>query len=129
MMAAVSRGVLVIVSSPSGAGKTTLTRRLLAEFGPQLEFSTYGKSGQRICNLFSHLGGVADDITVIRSMWSEQINHDTAHMFLNTGSIVPGRPSMGSWLLYGLGAQRDERVSTFNDVFDGTRSMRCIRIG
>ncbi|HVV44867.1 MAG TPA: DUF1501 domain-containing protein, partial [Bryobacteraceae bacterium] len=84
-----------------------LQGKALTCFGPQHEFSTYGKSGQRICNLFSHLGSVADDITVIRSMWSEQINHDTAHMFLNTGSIIAGRPSMGSWLLYGLGADTE----------------------
>ena len=91
-------------SNKKGQQIAQLQGKALTCFGPQHEFSTYGKSGQRICNLFSHLGGVADDITVIRSMWSEQINHDTAHMFLNTGSIVPGRPSMGSWLFYGLGA-------------------------
>jgi len=44
----------------------------------------------------------------VRSMWSEQINHDTAHMFLNTGSIIAGRPSMGSWLIYGLGSESED---------------------
>ena len=44
---------------------------------------------------------------MIRSMWTEQINHDPAHTFMNTGSIITGRPSMGSWVLYGLGAEAD----------------------
>src|SRR5262249_41734090 len=47
------------------------------------------------------------DLCVIRSMQTEQINHDTAHAFMNTGSIIKGRPSMGSWLLYGLGAEAE----------------------
>jgi hypothetical protein len=51
---------------------------------------------------------VADELCVIRSMQTEQINHDTAHAFMNAGSIIKGRPSMGSWLLYGLGSETDE---------------------
>ena len=47
-------------------------------------------------------------LCIIRSMWTEQINHDPAHTFMNTGSIITGRPSMGSWVLYGLGAEADE---------------------
>src|SRR5258705_5083707 len=54
--------------------------------------------------LFPHIGSVADDVCIIRSMFTEQINHDPAHTVMNTGSIITGRPSMGSWLLYGLGA-------------------------
>jgi hypothetical protein len=74
-------------------------------FAPQYGFKTYGKSGQRICELFPHIGGIADDICIVRSMWTEQINHDPAHTLMNTGSIVTGRPSMGSWVFYGLGAE------------------------
>src|SRR5262249_45360402 len=48
---------------------------------------------------------VADQVCIIRSMFTEQINHDPAHTVMNTGSIIPGRPSMGSWLLYGLGSE------------------------
>ena len=58
--------------------------------------------------LFPHIGSIADDLCVIRSMQTEQINHDTAHAFMNTGSIIKGRPSMGSWLLYGLGAETQD---------------------
>ena len=77
-------------------------------FGPQFGFKTFGKSGQQLCELFPEIGSVADDLCIVRSMWSEQINHDTAHMFLNTGSIIAGRPSMGSWLIYGLGSETED---------------------
>jgi len=76
-------------------------------FAPQWDFQRYGKSGQEFCDLFPMLGQVADDLCIIRSMHTEQINHDPAHTFMNTGSGVPGRPSMGSWLLYGLGAETE----------------------
>ncbi len=82
-------------------------KRLIC-FGPQHEFETFGKSGQRICKLFPHIGSVVDDICIVRSMWTEQINHDPAHTIMNTGSIITGRPSMGSWLLYGLGADAED---------------------
>jgi hypothetical protein len=74
-------------------------------FAPQFGFRKFGKSGQEICELFPHIGGIADDVCIVRSMWTEQINHDPAHTIMNTGSIIPGRPSMGSWVLYGLGAE------------------------
>lgn len=77
-------------------------------YGPQFGFQRYGKSGQEICSLFPEIGSVADDICIIRSMYTEQINHDPAHTFMNTGSIIAGRPSMGSWLTYGLGAEAED---------------------
>src|SRR5689334_24590266 len=77
-------------------------------FGPQHGFKKFGKSGQEICDLFPHIGSVADDICIVRSMWTEQINHDPAHTVMNTGSIIPGRPSMGSWIFYGLGADAQD---------------------
>src|SRR6266478_2545503 len=77
-------------------------------FGPQYSFQKFGKSGQEMCELFPHIGGVADEVCIIRSMFTEQINHDPAHTVMNTGSIITGRPSMGSWLLYGLGADSDD---------------------
>ncbi len=75
--------------------------------GAFTEFKQCGKSGVTISNLFPHLQEVADELCVIKSMQTEQINHDPAHAFMNTGSIIKGRPSMGSWLLYGLGAETD----------------------
>jgi hypothetical protein len=77
-------------------------------FGPQYGFKTFGKSQQQICELFPHIGSVADDVCIIRSMMGEQINHDPAHTLMNTGSIITGRPSMGSWILYGLGSEAED---------------------
>ena len=77
-------------------------------FGPQHGFKTFGKSGQQICELFPLIGSIADDLCIIRSMYGEQINHDPAHMIMNSGSILPGRPSMGSWAQYGLGSECDD---------------------
>lgn len=71
------------------------------------KFKKWGESGIEISELFPNIGKLADDMCVIRSMTTEQINHDTAHAFMNTGSIIKGRPCMGSWLLYGLGAETE----------------------
>jgi hypothetical protein len=75
--------------------------------GSSFGFSRCGRSGQTISDLLPHIQTIADEICVVRSMHTEQINHDPAHAFMNSGSINKGRPSMGSWLLYGLGAETD----------------------
>ena len=77
-------------------------------YGPQLKFKTFGKSGAEICELFEHLGSVVDDICIVRSMTTEAINHDPAHMFMNTGTQIAGRPSMGAWIVYGLGSEAED---------------------
>lgn len=74
-------------------------------FAPQFAFTHRGKSGQFISEALPHIGNIADDICIVRSMHTEQINHDPAHTFMNTGTAIPGRPSMGSWILYGLGSE------------------------
>ena len=80
---------------------------MLKARGPFVKFAKYGKSGQEISSLFPHIAKMADDICIIRSMTTEQINHDPAQAFMNSGSILKGRPSMGSWLVYGLGAETE----------------------
>src|SRR5947209_7993847 len=85
-----------------------LQNMVLTARGPSCEFHRHGQSGQEISDLFPHIAGIADRICIVRSMTTEQINHDPAHAFMNTGSIIKGRPSMGSWLLYGLGAETDD---------------------
>ena len=75
--------------------------------GPQHPFEKFGQSGQEICFLFPKIGEVSDELCIIKSFHTEQINHDPAHTFINTGSSVSGRPSMGSWLLYGLGNETE----------------------
>lgn len=74
-------------------------------FAPQHPFQKFGESQQEICSLFPHIGSVADDLCIVRSMHTDQINHDPAHTFMNTGTQISGRPSMGSWVTYGLGSE------------------------
>jgi hypothetical protein len=74
-------------------------------FGPQHPFAKFGANQTEICALFPQIGSVIDDICLIRSMTTEAINHDPAHMFMNTGSQIVGRPSMGAWITYGLGTE------------------------
>lgn len=76
--------------------------------GPLTKFHRYGKSGLEISGYLPWHAKMADDICVIKSMVTEQINHDPAHTFMNTGSAISGRPSMGSWVTYGLGAETQE---------------------
>lgn len=77
-------------------------------FGPQHAFRQWGASGQSISEIWPHLASrCADDICIVRSLHTEAINHDPAHTFMNTGSMISGRPAMGSWLLYGLGSESE----------------------
>ena len=69
------------------------------------QFSQYGKSGSWISELLPYHTKIVDDITIIKSVYSEAINHDPAITFLQTGFQQPGRPSMGSWASYGLGSE------------------------
>ncbi|WP_088258532.1 DUF1501 domain-containing protein [Fimbriiglobus ruber] len=77
-------------------------------FAPQHAFKKWGKSGLEFSEIWPQLGKLAaDDMCVIRGMHTDAINHDPAHTLMNTGSMIPGRPSAGSWLLYGLGAETE----------------------
>jgi hypothetical protein len=73
--------------------------------GPLFPFRRHGQSGQQISDMLPGIAGIADDIAIVRSMHTDQINHDPAHTFMNTGALVAGRPSMGSWVTYGLGSE------------------------
>jgi hypothetical protein len=74
-------------------------------FGSPYAFSKHGQSGTEISELFPHLATCADDLCVIRSMVADNINHNGACLQMNTGEQAFSRPSMGSWLLYGLGSE------------------------
>lgn len=95
-------------SFTKGQQLAQLQNTVLKARGSFIDYKKWGKSGLEISDLFPHIGSQADELCIIRSMQTEQINHDTAHAFMNTGSIIKGRPSMGSWLLYGLGAETEE---------------------
>ncbi len=73
--------------------------------GPIFRFRKHGQSGQEISDILPHTAGIADDIAIIRSLHTDQINHDPAHTVMNTGTAISGRPSMGSWVTYGLGSE------------------------
>jgi hypothetical protein len=94
-------------SFTAGQPIAQLQGQQLTCFGPQHPFRTFGASGQSICSLFPYFGQIADDICIVRSLRTEQINHDPAHTFMNTGTAISGRPSIGSWLQYGLGNMSD----------------------
>ena len=74
-------------------------------------FAKYGQSGIEVSELFPHIGTVVDELCVIRSMHCESNNHAPAIFQMNTGFILPGRPSMGAWTTYGLGSQADSLPS------------------
>jgi hypothetical protein len=92
-------------SLTKGQQLAQLQGQKLVCFGPQHPFEKMGPNGTEICSLFPNIGSVLGDICLIRSMTTDAINHDPAHMFMNTGSQIAGRPSMGSWVTYGLGSE------------------------
>ena len=77
-------------------------------FGPQWEFKKVGQSGQEISEIFPKLHEVADELCIIRSLHTEAINHDPAHTYMNTGTLISGRPAFGSWVNYGLGSESED---------------------
>jgi uncharacterized protein (DUF1501 family) len=91
-----------------GGQRYAFIRPDAAVLGPQFKFAKHGKSGTEISEALPHLAKVVDDICLIRSCHTDQFNHAPAQIFLNTGFSQPGRPSLGSWVLYGLGAETNE---------------------
>jgi hypothetical protein len=81
------------------------TPKLLAS---PFQFKKHGQSGAEISELLPNLAKVADDIAIVRSMRTSQFNHAPAQIFMNTGHQVIGRPSLGSWLSYGLGSENSD---------------------
>lgn len=76
--------------------------------GPLFPFRRHGQSGQQISDMLPRIAGIADDIAIVRSMHTDQINHDPAHTVMNTGTSISGRPSMGAWVTYGLGSLNED---------------------
>ena len=76
--------------------------------GSVFKFARHGRSGAWVSELLPRTARVVDDLSIIRSMYTEAINHDPAITFLTTGSQLSGRPSMGAWLTYGLGSDNED---------------------
>lgn len=73
--------------------------------GSPFKFEKCGQSGQMVSEVLPHFKEIVDEVAIIRSMQTDQFNHAPAQIFMNTGFQVPGRPSLGSWLTYGLGSE------------------------
>ncbi|HEV2473081.1 MAG TPA: DUF1501 domain-containing protein [Chthonomonadales bacterium] len=78
---------------------------VLALAGSIFKFAQHGKSGAWMSELLPHIAEVADELCIIKTVWTDAINHDPAITFFQTGSQIAGRPSMGSWITYGLGSE------------------------
>jgi hypothetical protein len=74
-------------------------------FGSPFEFKKSGKSGVEVSSVFPKLGEVVDEMAIIRSLWTDIPAHEVAQRFMNTGSLQLPKPSMGSWVVYGLGSE------------------------
>ncbi|MBI2925843.1 MAG: DUF1501 domain-containing protein [Verrucomicrobia bacterium] len=85
----------------------TAGQSVLRCVGSPYEFQRYGKHGVELSSLIPHIGSIVDEIALIRSMHVEQINHDPAVTFIQTGHQQPGRPTMGAWIAYGLGSENE----------------------
>ncbi|HSH95488.1 MAG TPA: DUF1501 domain-containing protein [Roseimicrobium sp.] len=88
-----------------GGQRYAFIRPDAAVMGPRFKFGKHGKSGAEISEVLPHLASVVDDICLIKSVRTDQFNHAPAQIFFNTGFSQPGRPSIGSWALYGLGSE------------------------
>ncbi len=86
------------VITPMGTGGNTLLASKRA-------FKKYGQSGIEVSDWLPHIAGCVDDLAVVRSCWADGLNHVGSVCQMNTGSVLAGRPSMGSWVLYGLGSE------------------------
>jgi hypothetical protein len=93
-------------SFTAGQQIAQLQGQRLTCMAPQHPFRRWGAAGHSISEIWPRLASqCADELCIVRSLYTEAINHDPAHTFMNTGTMIAGRPAMGSWLLYGLGAE------------------------
>ncbi|MFK7770335.1 MAG: DUF1501 domain-containing protein [Mariniblastus sp.] len=82
-----------------------------AVLGPRFKFSKHGQNGAEISDQLPWLSKIVDDVAILKSCTTDQFNHAPAQLLMNTGNALPGRPSMGSWLSYGLGSEANDLPS------------------
>jgi hypothetical protein len=104
------RGIELPDSVRMGQRITTMTsgQKSLPVAPTVFRFARHGESGAELSELLPFTAGVADDLCIIRSVQTEAINHDPAITFVQTGSQLAGRPSMGAWIAYGLGSMNQD---------------------
>ncbi len=95
-------------ASVIGGQRYAFIRPDAAVMGPRFQFARHGQSGAELSEKLPHLAAIADDICLVKSVKTDQFNHAPAQIFFNTGFSQPGRPCLGSWVLYGLGAETQE---------------------
>ena len=88
-----------------GGQRYAFIRSDAAVLGPRFKFARHGQCGTELSEMLPHLATVVDDICVIKSVHTDQFNPAPGQIFFNTGFSQPGRPSLGSWVLYGLGSE------------------------
>ena len=106
---------------PDSIGKPAQTSRGTAHntlMASRRKWKQYGQSGMWVSDWYANVGEHVDDLTVIRSCWADGLNHVGSVCQMNTGSILAGRPSMGAWVTYGLGAA-NKNLPTFVVLSDG----------
>src|SRR5438477_12579123 len=106
---------------PDSIGKPTQTSRGTANntlMASRRKWKQYGQSGMWVSDWYQNIAEHVDDLTVIRSCWADGLNHVGSVCQMNTGSILAGRPSIGAWVTYGLGAA-NKNLPTFVVLSDG----------
>src|SRR5262249_19431843 len=91
-----------------GGQRYAFIRPDAAALGPRFKFAKHGKCGAQLAEVLPNLAKVVDDVCLVRSVHTDQFNHAPAQIFLNTGFSQPGRPCLGSWVLYGLGCETQD---------------------
>src|SRR5262245_48903241 len=91
-----------------GGQRYAFIRPDAAALGPRFKFARHGQCGAELSEMLPHLAKVVDDVCLIKSVHTDQFNHAPAQIFFNTGFSQPGRPSLGSWVTYGLGAETSD---------------------
>ncbi len=91
-----------------GGQRYAFIRPDAAVLGPRFRFARHGQCGAELSTMLPHLAEVVDEICLVKSVQTDQFNHAPAQIFFNTGFSQPGRPSLGSWVLYGLGSEAQD---------------------
>jgi hypothetical protein len=122
------RGELLPASVQMGQRLTTMTQNQRQLILPGISpFRRHGKSGAWLCDYLPHTASIADEICIIKSMHTEAINHAPAVTLFLSGAELPGRPSMGAWLSYGLGSMNQD-LPTFVAMTSQDRELSCGQI-
>ena len=92
------------------------------------KFQKHGQCGTEVSELLPYTSRIVDDIALIRSMWTEAINHDPAITYIQTGNQIPGHPSLGAWLSYGLGSENENLPSfvVLNSTWSAKRDAQAL---